>query len=158
MKPASIATLKKELIHLPNDRLIEIILKVGKFKKENKEMLSYLLFDQEDEEAYQQGIKAYIDEQFELINKENYYFIKKSIRKILRNTKRYIKYSKNIETETSVLIHFCNKLYKLEPSYRGNNVLINLHQRQIQLINKNIANMHEDLRYDFQQELIQFND
>ena len=95
MKASSIAQIKKELQFNDKEELIEIVLRLGKYKVENKELLSYLLFDSHDEEGYVDKIKEYIDFQFEVINRENYYYIKKSIRKILRTTKRFIKYSKN---------------------------------------------------------------
>jgi hypothetical protein len=97
MKASSIAQIKKEIQFNTKEELIEIVLRLGKYKVENKELLSYLLFDSHDEEGYIEKIKKYIDFQFEIINRENYYYIKKSVRKILRTTKRFIKYSKNID-------------------------------------------------------------
>ena len=95
MKASSIAQIKKELQFIEKEELFEIVLRLGKYKVENKELLSYLLFDSHDEEGYIVKIKEYIDFQFEVINRENYYYIKKSIRKILRTTNRFIKYSNN---------------------------------------------------------------
>jgi hypothetical protein len=126
---------------------------LGKYKVENKELLSYLLFEAADEDGYIAYIKTNMDLQFEVINRESYYYIKKSVRKILRLTKRFIKYSKKLETETSLLIHFCENLKKMEPSYLNNQVLMNMFSRQISLIEKNIDKMHEDLRYDFEKEI-----
>ena len=82
-----------------------------------------------------------------------YYFMKKSVRKILRNTKKYIRYSKKKETEVELLMYFCYELKKLEPSIDGNTVLQNIFNRQIEAINKAIETLHEDLRYDYELEL-----
>ena len=153
MKASSISQIKKELQFIEKEELIEIVLRLGKYKVENKELLSYLLFDSHDEEGYIVKIKEYIDFQFEVINRENYYYIKKSIRKILRTTKRFIKYSKNIETEATLLIHFCRNLEEMEPSYKYNQVLTNMYERQLNLVEKNLNKMHEDLRYDYQMEI-----
>ena len=79
MKASSISQIKKELQYSTKDELIEIVLRIGKYKVENKELLSYLLFDSSDEEGYIEKIKMYIDFQFEIINRENYYYIKKSV-------------------------------------------------------------------------------
>ncbi|MCH1473795.1 MAG: hypothetical protein L7V85_07760 [Bacteroidia bacterium] len=153
MKASSISQIKKELQYSTKDELIEIVLRIGKYKVENKELLSYLLFDSSDEEGYIEKIKMYIDFQFEIINRENYYYIKKSVRKILRTTKRFIKYTKNIETETTLLIHFCRNLEEMDPTYKYNQVLTNMYQRQLGLVEKNLNKMHEDLSYDFRREV-----
>ena len=153
MKASSISQIKKELQYSTKEELIEIVLRIGKYKVENKELLSYLLFDSNDEEGYIEKIKMYIDFQFEIINRENYYYIKKSVRKILRTTKRFIKYTKNIETETTLLIHFCRNLEEMDPTYKYNQVLTNMYKRQLGLIEKNLDKMHEDLSYDFRREV-----
>jgi hypothetical protein len=153
MKASSISQIKKELQYSTKEELIEIVLRIGKYKIENKELLSYLLLDSSDEEGYIEKIKMYMDFQFEIINRENYYYIKKSVRKILRTTKRFIKYTKNIETETTLLIHFCRNLEGMDPSYKYNQVLTNMYQRQLGLIEKNLDKMHEDLSYDFRREV-----
>ena len=153
MKASSISQIKKELKYASKEELIKIVLRIGKHKIENKELLSYLLFNSNDEQGYIDKIKVYIDFQFEIINRENYYFIKKSVRKILRTTKRFIKYSKNIETETTLLIHFCKNLEEMDPSYKYNQVLLNMYLKQLNLIKKNLEKMHEDLSYDFRREV-----
>ena len=153
MKASSISQIKKELKYASKEELIEIVLRIGKYKVENKELLSYLLFDSSDEQGYIDKIKVYMDFQFEIVNRENYYFIKKSVRKILRVTKRFIKYSKNIETETTLLIHFCKNLEEMDPSYKYNQVLLNIYFRQLNLIEKNLEKMHKDLSYDFRREV-----
>ncbi|PCJ65695.1 MAG: hypothetical protein COA58_09830 [Bacteroidetes bacterium] len=153
MKAVPITKIKKELQHLSQEELVEILLRVGKYKVENKELLTYLLFEASDEDGYIEVVKEYIDEQFELVNLQNYYYIKKSVRKILRTVKKYVKYSKKTETEASLLIHFCRRLKEMEPSYRNNTVLTNMFDRQLGLAEKTIAKMHEDLQYDYKLEL-----
>ena len=80
---------------------------MSRFKKENKELLTYILFESADEQSYIVSVKRGIDEEFEQINRSSTYFIKKSIRKILRNTRKYIRYSGKKETEVELLIYFC---------------------------------------------------
>ncbi len=153
MKAVSIANIKKELKHLSQEELVEIVLRVGKYKVENKELLTYLLFEANDEDGYIDVVKSYIDEQFDYINLQSYYYIKKSVRKILRTIKKYIKFSKKAETETALLIHFCKKLQEMEPTYSANTVLINMYERQLGLAEKTLEKMHEDLQYDYRMEL-----
>ena len=93
MKAASVSEIKKELRQVAPVQLAEIILRLARFKKENKELLTYLLFESDSEEHYVKSVSSYMDTEFELINTSNYYYIKKSIRKILRQTKTFIRYS-----------------------------------------------------------------
>ena len=96
MKPAGVKAIKEELKIRSREELIELCLNLSKFKKENKELLTYLLFEADDENYFIKGIKEEIKTQFEEVNRKSYYYVKKSIRKILRNTKKNIRYSKTV--------------------------------------------------------------
>ena len=157
MKTATVKEIKTELNHCSSSELIALILRLSKFKKENKELLTYLLYESSNEDAYISGIKTEVDKLFSEINTSSYYFIKKSVRKILRIVKTYIRYSKKKETEVALLIYFCVKLNKVKPSIKFNTTLQNLYLRQVQLIKKNIATLHEDLQYDYSIELEKLN-
>ncbi|MCF6348759.1 MAG: hypothetical protein L3J20_10740 [Flavobacteriaceae bacterium] len=153
MKAATISQLKKELSHQSKEELLELCLRLSKFKKENKELLTYLLYEADNEAGYIESVKAEIDTQFELINTSSYFYIKKSVRKILRMTKKYIRYSKNKETEAELLLHFCRVLKEMRPSMTRNVSLQNIFNRQILLIKKTVNTLHEDLQYDYNLEL-----
>jgi hypothetical protein len=153
MKPANVRLLKQALQSRPPEELIQICLRLAKFKKENKELLTYLLFEAQDEEGYIRNVRHEIDLQFEQVNTKSYYFIKKSVRKILRQVKRYIRYSQKKETEIELLLYFCSKLRAMKPSIGRNRVLSNLYARQLQLIEKTIPKLHEDLQADYTMEL-----
>ncbi|WP_027124845.1 hypothetical protein [Gelidibacter mesophilus] len=153
MKAVSVVTIKKELKHRSSEELLELCLRLSKFKKENKELLTYLLFESHDESGYIQTVKAEIDEQFETINTNSYFYIKKSIRKILRNIKKYARYSLKKETEVELLLYFCTILKDFKPSIFKNTTLTNLYDRQIIAIKKIVEKLHEDLQYDYNLEL-----
>ncbi|MEM9142481.1 MAG: hypothetical protein AAGA86_05795, partial [Bacteroidota bacterium] len=61
MKAATVAQLKKELQHRPPDELLQLCLRLARFKKENKELLTYLLFEAHDEAGYIALVKAETD-------------------------------------------------------------------------------------------------
>jgi len=149
VKSASVKEIKLELSSRSQAELLELCLHLSKFKKENKELLTYLLYEASNEQAYVESVKNEIKELFEQVNKQNYYFIKKSVRKILRTIKKYIKYSKKKETEVELLLCFCGELKKLTPSIEGNTVLKNTYERQITAIKKAINSLHEDLQFDY---------
>ncbi|HLT50124.1 MAG TPA: hypothetical protein VKZ90_06720 [Aequorivita sp.] len=153
MKAASLKEIKTELNQRSTQELLELCLRLSKFKKENKELLTYLLFESEDEAAFIQSIKNKVDEDFETINTKTFYLIKKSIRKVLRELKKFIRYSQNKETEVELLLYFCHKLKDFKPSIKRNTTLTNLYNRQIDYISKKVKALHEDLQYDYELEL-----
>ncbi|WP_190810632.1 hypothetical protein [Flagellimonas sp. S3867] len=149
MKASTIAQLKKELQHRSLDELLNLCLRLARFKKENKELLTYLLFEAGNESGYIESVKAEVDEWFLEINTNSFFYIKKSVRKILRNIKKYIRYSGNKETEVELLLYFCQKLHDFRPSIQNNTALFNLYQRQLTFISKKVDVLHEDLQYDY---------
>ncbi len=155
MKAASLKEVKTELNHKSHTELIELCLRLSRFKKENKELLTYLLFEISDEEKYIESIQNVMDNEFEVINTNNYFYIRKSIRKILRLIKKYIRYSQSKETEVELLLYFSRKLQEFSPSIFESKALANLYQRNMDFVEKKISLLHEDLQYDYQQEIIQ---
>jgi len=153
LKTASLTQLKKELTHYSQKELIALCLQLSKFKKENKELLTYLLFEADNEEAFIIGVKEEVKLQFENINTDSYYFIKKSVRKIVRLVKKYIRYSKTTTTEIELLLYFCYELKKISKPIAKNVTLQNIFDRQVLLIKKAIAKLHEDLQFDYNYEL-----
>ncbi|WP_422090788.1 hypothetical protein [Tenacibaculum ovolyticum] len=153
MKTATVKILKDELKHKNTNELLELCLKLARFKKENKELLTYLLFESHDEESYILGVKNEIDILFEGINTKSYFFIRKSMRKILTSTKKYIRFSKKKETEVELLLYFCLKLKNFKPSIKKSPRLQNILVTQVKLIEKTLITLHEDLQYDYRLEL-----
>jgi len=149
MKAVSLKEIKQELNHLTNKEVQELCLRLSRFKKENKELLTYLLFESSNEGNYIESVKQYIDAQFEIINTKSYFYIRKSVRKILTNTKKYIRYSQQKETEVELLLYFCLKLKDFKPTIKNSPRLQNTYNRQIELIKKVLAMLHEDLQYDY---------
>lgn len=149
MKAVSVVTIRKELQYKSKEELAELCLRLSRFKKENKELLTYLLFEADSEEGYIETVKTEIDEQFELINTSSYFYIKKSVRKILRNIRKYNRYSLNKETEVELLLYYCQKLKAMKPSIFRNTTLTNLYERNLDAISKKIEKLHEDLQYDY---------
>ena len=153
MKTASIKQLKDELNFKTQSELKELCLHLARFKKENKELLTYLLFEAHDEEAYIMGIKQQITLEFSEINTKSFFYIRKSVRKILSQTKKYIRYSKKKETETELLLHFCKSLQEYHPNFKRSQRLQNVFDAQIRMIKKAIDKLHVDLQYDYKIEL-----
>jgi len=149
MKASTINELKQELANTPASTLIDLCLRLARFKKENKELLTYLLFEAHDTPAYIKSVKNAMALQFTDINKSNVYFVKKTLRKILRTAKKYIRYSGLAVVEIELLIYFCESMKELNIPINKNTVLLNIYQNQLKNINKVLESLHEDLQYDY---------
>lgn len=153
MKPASIAMMKSELAGRSQKELTEICLHLARYKAENKELLSYLLFEAGDEAAYVREIKLEISRLFAEINTSHIYFIRKGVRKIVRNINKYIRFSGSKQTEAELLLFFCRSLKEAGFEWQQANSLVNLYKNQIQKIEKALSALHEDLQHDYREEL-----
>jgi hypothetical protein len=153
MKAATINELKQELQETASAKITELCLRLARFKKENKELLTYLLFEAHDTAAYIQSIKNEMDLQFAEMNKSNVYFVKKTLRKILRTANKYARYSGLPQVEIEVLIYFCICMKALNIPINKNPVLFNMYNNQLKKITKAVASLHEDLQYDYQREI-----
>lgn len=153
MKAVTVKELKEELTNYTPKELRELCLRLARFKKENKELLTYLLFESSNEALYVESVKKEVDQQFEQINKKSHYLIKKSFRKILRIIRKYVRYSQKKETEVELLVYFCTKIKKFTPSVQKNTGLQNFYNRLIETIRKKVSLLHEDLQFDYGTEL-----
>jgi hypothetical protein len=153
MKAVTVKELREELTNCTPKELRELCLRLARFKKENKELLTYLLFESSDEAFFIDGVKKEVDEQFEQINKKSHYFIKKSFRKILRTIRKYARYSPKKETEVELLLYFCTRLKKFTPSIHNNTGLQNFYNKQLDTIRTKMTFLHEDLQFDYETEL-----
>jgi hypothetical protein len=149
MKAASSAEIKQALKSLPQSKLLDLCLRLARFKKENKELLTYLLFEADDAVQYIGQVKQEMDKNFEQLHPTNLYFAKKTIRKILRIANKHIRYTGDRQVEAELLLHFCRILKGSRIAFRKSNALLNLYAAQLKKIRAAIATMHEDLQYDY---------
>jgi hypothetical protein len=150
MKAASLSDIKKELLHLDPDKVRELCMRLAKYKVENKELLTYQLFEAHDETAFVANVNDEMDHFFGELNKSNLYLVKKGLRKILRLANKQIRYSGIVTTEIEVRIHFCQRFKKLGIRLEQNTVLFNMYHQQLKKIDTALAKMPEDLQYDYE--------
>lgn len=153
MKTASLNEIQKELITLTPKELTGLCIRLIKYKKENKELLSYLIFESHDEKQYIESVKKQAGMLFEEMNRSNNYLVKKSLRKVLRFINKHIKYSGIKQTELELRLYFCNKIKSEHIPITSTTVLSNLFEREIEKIKKTYSQLHEDLQYDYRQEI-----
>ena len=152
MKAASVHESKQALLSNSSKELAELCLRLAKFKKENKELLTYLLFEAHNEEAYIAEVNQQISEEFDEIDPgQNLYFVKKTLRKILRIASKHIRYTGSKQAEVAILLHYSLTLKKSGIPFMKSTALANLYKQQIKKIHAAISTLHEDLQYDYLQ-------
>jgi hypothetical protein len=149
MKAAGIKEIKEALQDANHAELVECCLRLARFKQESKELLTYLLFEAQDENSYVTHVKESLDILFSEVNKSNLYYAKKTIRKIVRTANKYIRYSGRDITEAEILLHVAEKIKELDLDLAKSPVLMNLYKGVLKKLDKCLDGMHEDLRYDF---------
>lgn len=150
MKTASIAELKTELQYCSVQELTQVCLRLARFKKENKELLTYLIYEARNEAGYVQGVIGELQEIFDDMNKTNLYYAKKTLRRMVRLINKYARYSTVPETELQLRLFFCETLQASGISFDDYRVIVNLYTQQRKAVEKLYGQLHEDLQYEYQ--------
>lgn len=153
MKAASLADIKRELKQRNPEEVLAICLRLGRFKKDNKELLTYLLFEAGDEQSYVKLLKEDIDDMMEEINMTHLYYVKKGLQKIVRSLNKSLRYSGQKQTEVEVRLYLCQQINDSGIAISRHKTINNLYHREIKRIEKALATLHEDLQADYQYEL-----
>lgn len=153
METANISEFKRELKHMPPEQLQEYLLRLAKYKKENKELLHYIIFESSDEQNFIQTVKEEIDEQFKSLNRSSIYLAKKTLRKVLRTVRKYVRFSGNKETEVELLIYFCLKMKSSGLRLNSSRIVMNMYINQVRRIKQVLSSLHEDLQTDYEHDL-----
>ncbi len=153
MKAASVQEIRQELKEKSKDELIAICQRLARFKKENKELLDYLLFNSHDEDQYIREVKEEIDEGFQSLNTSSTFLAKKTLRKMLRISNKYIRYTGSKTAEAEILMHYLKRFTAIDLPWKKTKVLKNIYLAQVKKINQAIETMHEEVQYDYRREL-----
>jgi hypothetical protein len=140
--------IKKEIQHLPDGQLAELCLRLARHKKENKELLAYLLFEANNEQAFIEQVKAEVGFMFSQLPSQSY-LAAKSLRKILRLIGKYTKFMASKTAEIELLINFGHNYLQYidkRTSYKPIRLILN---RQLDKIRTLIWKLHEDLQFDY---------
>ncbi len=157
MKAAGTQEIKEELKSLSQKEVIELCLRLVRFKKENKELLSFILFDSGDKQAYVDSIKHEITDAFASLPSSRY-FIQKGLRKMLKDIARYCRYMADKEAEAQLRLYFCRTMKLYGMASHKHQATMNLYKTQLDKIQDLIPELHEDLQYDYQKLLNELTD
>jgi len=140
--------IKKELQHLGAPQLSELVLRLARHKKENKELLAYLLFVADDEDAFIEQSKYEVGMLFYMMPAQAFNAVK-VLRKILRLITKLSRFSGSKNVEIRLLTGFCNNYLEYIDRKVSYKPLRTLFVRQIEKISKLIVKQHEDLQGDY---------
>lgn len=143
--------IKKELQHLSSLQLADLCLRLARYKKENKELLAYLLFQADNQQSFIEQVKAESGFMFSQLP-VNSYNAAKSMRKILRLLGKYIKFMGSKEAEIDLFLNFCHNYIQYtdrKVSYKPMRLIL---IRQLLKLRTLISKLHEDLQADFANE------
>lgn len=149
MKAATISQLKKELAKLDHGDLLDVCVRVAKFKVESKELLTYLLMRADDEAGYADDLCNDIDQHLSMSGQIH----KKTLRKVIRQMDRSLRFSGDKETELQVRIHFCRRIKDQKIHFGNCRVSANMYATQLKKIDKAIEKVHPDLQFDYAQQM-----
>ncbi|MEX2566640.1 MAG: hypothetical protein WD431_11905 [Cyclobacteriaceae bacterium] len=151
MQLPSLAEIKKELKTLDDKQLIEVIIDLSKFTRDNKAYLYFRLFEKENHRLFIEMVEEELEGQFQNANTKNYFVAKKSAQAIRRKLNKNLKLTKDKTAQIELIAYFCQQIRA--NGYLGfhHPVIKNLYQAQIRKMEKLIAGLHEDLQYDYRE-------
>jgi hypothetical protein len=155
MQAASVETIKAELRQLPPKEVLDLLLRLARFKKENKELLTYLLFESADEAGYIEQIKAEIKEELEKIDGLPAYQYKKQFRKIQRKINKPIKYTSSKTAAVELYMHMVNIINEKKKTIFIRAFLEKNLVQYISKIEKLLPGISDDLAHDIRRQLEQ---
>jgi hypothetical protein len=149
MKAATLHQIKKEFESSTPKRIMELALRLIRYKTENKELISYLLFDESDVPGYISDLKTDLSAILQDINQLPPYQVKRCLRKALKFIGRYSKYTAMKETEAELLIHFCKVVKETGTLRYPNKMIASIYTKQVEKIEKMLPVLHEELQFDY---------
>ncbi|MVN21915.1 hypothetical protein [Mucilaginibacter arboris] len=140
--------IKKELQHLSSQEIATLCLRLVRFKKENKELLSYLLFKADDPDAFVKEYKAEMDLQFGKLKGKSYLIVKE-LRKISLEMNNHIRYTGSDIVKTELLLHFCSSYINYVDYHSHYKPLRNVFYRSVEKAKAALQKLHDDLQHDY---------
>lgn len=148
---AGLAEIKKELKSYSQPQLLEACLRIIKFKKDNKELATYLLFAASNEAEFIKEVNTATSDEMVLAKGRQTNHQRKMLAKVLRLVNKYGRYSGKKETQTELLLHYTEELVDYFDARKTHIEM--LLQRNVKRITTLIAGLHPELQYDYQQRL-----
>jgi hypothetical protein len=155
MQLPSLAQIKKELKTLDEMELIDVIVDLSKFTRDNKAYLYFRLFEKDNPRLFIEMVEGELEWQFQNANIKNYFTAKKSAQAIRRKLNKNLKLTKDKTAQIELIAFFCEKISAYGYLKYHHPVIENLYQAQIRKMENLTAGLHEDLQYDYREMISQ---
>lgn len=152
MYTAGVREIRQELEAQSPKELINIIQRLARFKKENKELLTFLLFEAHDLDGHLAAVREELLTSMLDIQPERIYLAKKTVRKALRIANKHIRLIGSKAAEAEIRLHVCRLLQQSGLPIERNPVLLRIFQTQMRTARKAIDTLHEDLQWELLRE------
>jgi len=152
MYTAGVREIRQELEAQSPKELINIIQRLARFKKENKELLTFLLFEAHDLDGHLAAVREELLTSMLDIQPERIYLAKKTVRKTLRIANKHIRLIGSKAAEAEIRLHVCRLLQQSGLPIERNPVLLRIFQTQMRTARKAIDTLHEDLQWELLRE------
>ena len=149
MKIPSLAEIKKELSHLNDQELKDLIIDLSKFSRENKAYLFFKLFERDNPQIFVEMVQDELDFEFSKHNTSNFHTAKKSAQAIRRKLNKNLKLTKDVSAQIELIAFFCKKMRANGYLTFCHPVIENLYRIQVGKIETLVKKLHEDLQYDY---------
>lgn len=153
MVAATSKTIKDSLDSKSSKELKELLHRLLRFKKENKELATYLLFYEQEESEFVADAKVAITAQFEEVNTKTVFYAKKGLRKMIRIAAKFSKYSSDKTTTIELGLHIANHLSNLPKQLKSSPLIKNMYTANLKKINNTLETLHDDIQFDYKKEL-----
>lgn len=152
MYTAGVKEIRKELEAQSPKELIAIIQRLARFKKDNKELLTFILFEAHDLDAHLATVREELLASMLDIHPDRVYIAKKTIRKTLRIAAKHIRLIGSKQAEAEIRLYFCRLLGQSGLPIDRNPVLSRLFLTQLRMARTAISSLHEDLQWELLRE------
>lgn len=143
----SLQAIRKELQHLDHSQITALCLRLAKYKKENKELLSYLLFEADDETAYTENVKQEMEQLLRQLPSRSFQAAK-VLRKVLRLMNKHVKFMASKPAEVDLLVFYGHQYLQHVDRHTGYKPLRQLLIKPLEKAGKLLDGLHEDLQHD----------
>jgi len=153
MKPATLVQIRKELETISPQRLMALTLRLIKLKSENKEFVSYLLFDEDQLSEYLADLKFEISEVLDCASFSQSLIAKKALRKCQKSITKHARYMGSKDAEAELYMFMIRKIHEKGINKYTHRTIQIIYLRCIERVKKLLPNIHDDLRGDFEIEI-----
>ncbi|HPI54577.1 MAG TPA: hypothetical protein PLU10_07770 [Chitinophagaceae bacterium] len=149
MLQTPLINIRKEMSSLSHKEISELCIRLIRYKKENKELADYFLFEKHQEHSYLLSAKSEIQSLFGNIQTLQPYLVKKSIRKIIRLAERYSKYAANPIIFLELYLEIMQQMREHFPQWNQLEPLVKIAQSLEKKSMRLLPKLHEDLQFDY---------